>query len=40
MSAEKFVRVEKGRYCKPTQPDSNGTGDVLTRLEPIPGSPT
>lgn len=32
--------VEKGEYCKPKQLDSNSIGDVLTQLEPIPGSPT
>lgn len=40
MSAEKFVRVENGEYCKLKEPDSNGRSDVLTQLEPNPGSPT
>lgn len=40
MRAEKFVRVEKGEYSKPKQADSNGISDILTQLEPIPGSPT
>lgn len=40
MSAGKFVRVENREYCKLKEPDSNGRSDVLTQLEPNPGSPT